>query len=169
MADHGQPQTYRLPLPRHPPTDSPCITRGRSASASPMRVMRAETWRHIPPRGRTRQPDPLTPGSLLPAFSLPPSLPSLSLSSPKPWRSSTLSPPLKPLHLTGASPEDAEERHRRAAPPRSPLLPWGGASPTSFFFYFIPSLKLQARKTTPSFPKPSPSPWSPRRYSTRRR
>ena len=95
MADHGQPRTYRLPLPRHPPTDSPRITRGRSASASPMRVMRTETWRHVPPRGPTRQPNPLTPGSLLPAFSLPPSLPSLSLSNSKPWRSSPIFPTIE--------------------------------------------------------------------------
>ena len=66
------------------------------------------------------------------------------------------SPPLKPLHLAGAPPEDAGERRLRTAPPRSPLLPWGGASPTSFFLYFILFLKPKQGgrpRATPSLPR----------------
>ena len=128
-------------LPRHPPADSPRHTCGRSASASPMRVMR----RNLPPRPTpdpTRQPDPPSPGSLLPALSL--SLihsPHLLSQAPSHGGAPPSSPPLKPLHLAGAPPEDAGERRLRIAPPRSPLLPWGGASPTSFFLYFILFLK----------------------------
>ena len=36
--------------------------------------------------------------------------------------------------------------------------PLGRSFPNKFFFYSISSLKLQAKKMTPSYSKPSPSP-----------
>ena len=76
-------------LPRHPSADGPLLTRGRSASASLVRVMRAESGHHVLPSDPTRQSDPSLPGNHLPALSLPPShSPQTLLSLAKPWRSS---------------------------------------------------------------------------------
>src|SRR6185436_20828601 len=117
-------------LPRHPSADSPRQTRGRAASASPLRVMRAESGRHVSPRPHASAMPPLPPEH--PVLSLPHPIhsPHLLSQAPSHGGAPPSSPPLKPLHLAGVPPEDAGER-RRLAPPRLHLLPWGGASPTS--------------------------------------
>ena len=78
---------------------------------------------------------------------------SLSL-TPSHGGASPSPPPLRPLLLAGASPEiDADELHH---PIFSSSL--GRSFPNEFSFYSISSFKPQARKTTPSYSKPSPSP-----------
>jgi len=117
----------------------------------------AESRHHVLPSGPTRQPDPSSPGNHLPALSL--SLihsPHLLSQAPSHGGAPQSSPPLKSLHLAGAPPEDVGERRRRTTSPRSPLLPWGGASPTSFFLYFILFLKPKQGgrpRATPSLPR----------------
>ena len=81
-----------------------------------------------------------------------------SLSNPKPWKSFTLSSTIEASSprrsLAGESPEiDADELHH---PIFSSSL--GRSFPNEFFFYSISSFKPQARKTNPSYSKPSPSP-----------
>ena len=144
-------------LPRHPPVDSPRHTRGQSASASPLRVMRAESGRHVSPRPHASATPPLPPEH--PVLSLPHLIHSTHILSQAPSHGGAppSSPPLKPLHLAGALPEDAGERRRLAAPPRSSSSSLGRSFPNEFFFHFIFSFKPQARRTTPSYSKPSPT------------
>jgi len=95
-----------------PPADSPRLTRRRSASASPLRVMRAESGRHAHPRAHSSARAlhlPSTPLlSLSPSHS--PQTPSLSLA--KPWRSSP------PSTLTIEAPPhwNTTGGHRRTTP-----------------------------------------------------
>ena len=146
-------------LPHHPSADGPLLTRGRSASASLVRVMRTESGHHVPPSGPTRQPDPSSPGNHLPALSLSPShSPQTLLSLAKPWRSS----PSSSLAIE-ALPRRSIAGECQETTPTSYTTPISSSSlgrsfPNEFFFYSISSFKPQARKTTPSSSKPSPPP-----------
>ena len=146
-------------LPRHPSADGPLLTRGRSTSASLVHVMRAESGCHVPPSGPTHQPDPSSPGNHLPALSLSPShSPQTLISLAKPWRSSPSSSlAIEALpHRSIAGERQGTTLTSYTAPISSSSL--GRSFPNKFFFYSISSLKLQAKKTTPSYSKPSPSP-----------
>ena len=81
------------------------------------------TWTHTSARASPTPGHPPNSLSLTPIHSTTLSL-TLSLSTPSHGGASPSPPPLKPLHLTGASPEDAGDRRRRAAPPRLHLLSW---------------------------------------------
>ena len=155
VADHGSPWTHRLHCHVTPPADSPRLTRGRSASASPLRVMRAESGRHVPPSGplvSPSSPPPQHPFAL--SLSLPPTLPKTLLSQTPSHGGAPPSPP--PLKL----PTSPEHRRKTPASYTTPISSssLGRSFPNKFFFYSISSLKLQARKMTPSYSKPSPSP-----------
>ena len=76
------PRTVRASLAGDPLVHLRCVSRAQCLGATS----------HPDP---TRQPDPPSPGSLLPALSLPHSLPSPSLSSSKPWRSSPIFPTIE--------------------------------------------------------------------------
>ena len=81
-------------LPRHPPADSPRHTRGWSASASPLRVMHAESGRHVSPRPHASATPPLPSEHLVLSLPHPIHSPHL-LSSSKPWRSSPIFPTIE--------------------------------------------------------------------------
>ena len=145
-------------LPRHPTRGNPHITRGRSASTSPMRVTHAESGRHVSP------PTPPVSPTLhhLGAFSqlslsLPHSLPSPSLSSSKPWRSSPIFPTIE-----APPPRRSTTGGRRRTTPTNCTTPISSSSlGRSFPNKLLPLLhslpQAQARRTTPSYSKPSPT------------
>src|SRR6185437_14251890 len=91
--------------------------------------MRAESGRHVSPRPHASATPPLPPEH--PVLSLPHPIhsPHLLSQAPSHGGASPSSPPLKPLHLTGAPPEDAGERRRLAAPPRSSSSSLGRSFP----------------------------------------
>ena len=156
VANPGSPWTHRLHCCVTPPADSPRLTRGQSASASPLRVMRAESGRHVPPSGplvSPSSPSPQHPSAL----SLPPTLPKHPLSLAKPWRSF----PSSTLAIE-ALPRRSIAGERQETTPTSYTAPISSSSlgrsfPNEFFFYSISSFKPQARKMTLSYSKPPPT------------
>ena len=144
-------------LPRHPSADGPLLTHGRSASASLVRVMHA-VWAPRPTLGPHPSARPLftwepSPSPLSPSHS-----PQTLLSLAKPWRSS----PSSSLAIE-ALPRRSIAGERQGTMPTSYTTPISSSSlgrsfPNEFFFYSISSFKPQARKTNPSYSKPSPSP-----------
>ena len=145
VADHGSPWTHRLHCHVTPPADSPRLTRGRSASASPLRVMHAEYGRHVPPSGplvSPSSPPPQHPFAL--SLSLPPTLPKHPRSLAKPWRSS----PSSTLTIE-APPRRSTTGGRRRTTPTSCTTPISSSSLGRSF----PPTSSSSTPSPPSSPK----------------
>ena len=149
----GQPQLTSdtsTSLPRHPSADGPpvhlwCVSCAQSLGAtSHPRAHSSARALHLPST-------PLL--TLSPSHS-----PQDLLSLAKPWRSS----PSSSLAIE-ALPRRSIAGERQETTPTSYTAPISSSSlgrsfPNKFFFYSISCFKPQARKTTPSYSKPSPSP-----------
>ena len=151
VADHGSPRAHRIhchvTLPADGPLEPPrCVSCAQSLDATyPSRAHSSTRALHLPS----------TP---LLSLSLPPTLPKHPLSLAKPWRSF----PSSTLAIE-ALPHRSIARECQGTTPTSYTAPISSSSlgrifPNEFFFYSISSFKPQARKTTPSYSKPSPSP-----------
>ena len=157
MADHSSPRAHRIHCHITLPADSPRLTRGRSASTSPMRVTHVECAPRLTPT------PPVSPTlHHLGAFSqlslsLPHSLPSPSLSSSKPWRSSPIFPTIE-----APPPRRSTTGGRRRTTPTNCTTPissssFGGSFPNKLLPLLHSLPQAQARRMTSRYSKPSPT------------
>jgi len=140
------PRIVRASLADGPPVHLWCVSCAQSLGATSH------------PRAPLVSPTPLHLGTISQPSLSPSHSPQTLLSLAKPWRSS----PSSSLAIE-ALPRRSITRERQGTMPASYTAPISSSSlgrsfPNKFFFYSISSLKLQAKKTTPSYYKPSPSP-----------
>ena len=159
VADHDSPRSHRIHCHVTLLADSPRLTRGRSVRhlRCVSRAQSLGTTSHPQAHSSARAPHlPSTPLLSL-SLSLPPTLPKHPLSLAKPWRSfpsSTLAIEALPHRsITGG---------RRRTTPTSCTTPISASSlgrsfPNKLLPLLHPLPQAQARRTTPSYSKSSPT------------